>query len=94
MNPQIPKIVLTQHALDRFMERAKSDRVLKSLNKIERLAARAIKIGPCRYYAGGWILIHDRGAIQTMFRPNNRDKKRINKAKKKLNCEKENISSK
>jgi len=64
-----PPLAVTQHALERYMQRSGATRVVKSLNKIERLASRAVRIGKTRFYADGWILKVVRGEIVTMFKP-------------------------
>ncbi len=60
---------LTQHALDRYMERSGSTKILKSLFKIESLVANAVQIGKNQFYAGGWIMKVVHGEVVTMYRP-------------------------
>jgi len=73
-------MVLTQHALDRYMQRSGCRRVVKSLNRIERLAAKAIPIGKTQFYAEGWILRMVGGEIVTVHRPNRSQMRKIYKA--------------
>lgn len=75
-------ITLTQHALDRYMERTNCKNVLRGLNNIEHLLASAVRIGKNRVYASGLILKVHNGVVTTVYKPTHqRDFRQIYNAK-------------
>jgi cytochrome oxidase Cu insertion factor (SCO1/SenC/PrrC family) len=64
---------VTQHAVDRFMERTGNKKPLRAMQKVFRLAQSSIPIGPIGkslYFSQGWImLINKRGIVNTIYRP-------------------------
>lgn len=63
---------ITQHALDRFMERSGSNRVMRSLNKLSAVVDSAIPIGKNKLYWGGWIIVMVKGEVKTAYHPRTR----------------------
>jgi len=63
--------MLTQHALERYMERSGSKHVHRALGRISSLVAQAVPIDKKRVYARGWIMRVDGGDVVTMYRPTN-----------------------
>jgi hypothetical protein len=59
----------TQHALDRFMTRAKSNLPVASMTKMFNVADFGTPIGHNRFYSRGWIVVVVDGVIRTAYRP-------------------------
>jgi hypothetical protein len=64
---------VTQHAVDRFMTRAKSTKTLRSTDKLWSLAERGVPIGNHRFYAQGWIVVIAKGVARTAYRPRRKE---------------------
>jgi len=72
---------VTQHAIDRYLERAGSKKVHRAIGKIFTMSSRALNIGDNRYYSNGWILVVVDGLVKTVYRPTTREQMNsINKA--------------
>jgi len=72
--PKIPSVsAVTQHAIDRYLERAGGKKVQRATNTLFSLADSAIPIGNNRYYARGWIVVVKDGTVKTAYRPKTRE---------------------
>ena len=60
---------VTQHAIDRYMERLGSKKTLRAIDKIFTMTTCALPIGQNRYYTNGWIIVVVRGVVKTIYRP-------------------------
>lgn len=60
---------VTQHAVDRFMERTGSNKPVKALQKVFRLAESSIQVGKSLYYSQGWLMFIKCGEVKTIYRP-------------------------
>ena len=60
---------VTQHAIDRYMERLGSKKVYRAIDKIFTMSTCALPIGHNRYYTNGWIIVVVGGMVKTIYRP-------------------------
>lgn len=60
---------ITQHAVDRYMERSGTKSPTRAMRKLFELAEQAIPIGHSRFYASGWIVVMKRGVLKTCYKP-------------------------
>lgn len=61
---------VTQHAVDRFMERTGNKKPLRAMQKVFRLGQSSIPIGRSLYFSQGWVLcITSLGIVKTIYRP-------------------------
>lgn len=61
---------VTQHAVDRFMERTGMKKPVKATEKVFRLAQSSIPIGKSLYYSQGWLMfVNKKGEVKTIYRP-------------------------
>lgn len=70
-NPVVGAI--TQHALERFMERSGSKKMPRAIGQLFCLAESAVSIGNNRFYARGWIVVVLEGEVKTAYRPRTRE---------------------
>lgn len=63
------KIGLEQHAVDRFRERSGIKTEARAMAKLLEYADQAVRVGPDRFFARGWILIIRDGFVKTVYRP-------------------------
>lgn len=68
---------VTQHAIDRYMERTGAKKALRSTNTLFSLAESAVPLGKNRYYARGWIVVMVNGVVKTAYRPKTREQMEI-----------------
>jgi hypothetical protein len=64
---------VTQHAIDRYMERTGAKKAQRATTTLFCLAESAIPIGKNRYYARGWIVVVKDGVVKTAYRPKTRE---------------------
>ncbi len=64
-----PITKVTQHAVDRYMQRSGCKSLTASVNKLLERANKVIPIGKNRVYQGGWIVAIRRGAVVTCYKP-------------------------
>jgi hypothetical protein len=64
---------VTQHAIDRYLERTGGKKAHRATNTLFCLAESAIPIGNNRYYARGWIVVLKDGVVKTAYRPKTRE---------------------
>lgn len=61
---------VTQHAVDRFMERFSKMNPVNATQKVFRLAQSSIPIGKSLYFSKGWLMfINKQGLVKTIYRP-------------------------
>lgn len=60
---------VTQHALDRYMERSGVKGVQRALNKIMGHVEFAIPMGGHRFYSNGWVIVIKKRVVRTMYKP-------------------------
>ncbi len=65
-------LVLTQHAIDRYMERSGTKKPMRSILKLFSLADSARPLGRGKFYARGWVLVMKGGRVKTVYRPTSR----------------------
>jgi hypothetical protein len=64
---------VTQHAVDRFMERTGNKKQVRAVQKVFRLAQSSIPIGRSLYFSQGWLMfINEYGDVKTIYRPANK----------------------
>lgn len=60
---------VTQHAVDRYLERSQGSKEQRAIAKLFAIADKAIPLGRGQFYADGWIIAVKSGEIRTVFRP-------------------------
>ena len=64
---------VTQHAVDRFMERTGNKKPLRAMQKVFRIAQSSIPIGRSLHFSQGWLMfINKYGVVKTIYRPANK----------------------
>ncbi len=64
-----PIKAVTQHAIDRYLERTKGKSEKRAINKLFGDFNGAASIGGNEYYANGFIVVIIKGEIRTVYRP-------------------------
>lgn len=76
-----PIVAVTQHALDRYMERSGCTNVNKAIKNLTDVGERGIPIGRQQFYAKGWIVVVRRFMVVTAFKPKTfSQQNRVNRA--------------
>ena len=73
MKSQAEITSMTQHAVDRFMERSGSKKPIRAIYKLFSLSEAAVPMGRNRYYTRGWIIVVVNGVVKTAYRPRTRE---------------------
>lgn len=60
---------ITQHAIDRYMERSGSKAVMRTIRKLFDVVERGVPVNGGRFYHKGWIVVVRAGEIKTVYRP-------------------------
>lgn len=63
------EVIVSDHAMRRFMQRCKSTKPARSLNSIYNLVANAVPITKTKWYGNGWVFVLIGKLIVTIYRP-------------------------
>jgi hypothetical protein len=64
---------VTQHAVDRFMERSTIKKGYAATQKVFKLAQSSMPIGKSLHFSRGWLMfINKYGVVKTIYRPRSR----------------------
>lgn len=65
-----PSLYVTQHAVERFMERSGCQSAAQAGETLLKMASRALpwRRDKNQWHCSGWILVIDEGGVQTVFR--------------------------
>lgn len=62
-------MTVTQHTLERYMQRSGTKKVNRSLERLFVLSQQAIHLEGNKYYWGGWIIVILDGEVKTVYKP-------------------------
>lgn len=61
--------VLTQHAIERYMQRTGSKKIERVIRKLFNILDRSIRLDDEHFYFRGWIIVVSKGEIKTVYKP-------------------------